>query len=65
MERRRKGGDVGMAFLPEIRVRRQAFLPWQRIWDPDSGLTSKHSPGSPRFTAVMDAARLCQTTGLR
>lgn len=34
MERHRKGGDVGMAFLPEIRPRRQVFLALQRISDP-------------------------------
>ncbi len=40
MERHRKGGDVGMAFLPEIRPRRQVFLPLQRISNPtDSALT--------------------------
>lgn len=34
MERHRKGGDVGIAFLPEIRPRRQVFLALQRISDP-------------------------------
>ena len=48
MERHRKGGDVGMAFLPEIRPRRQVFLALQRISDPAAlRSTASAQPASP------------------